>query len=96
MPQVTIGAAETVLIGTGDPVPAVVGARKSLMICLISGDAYLGWTDTVSAAGADDAGIPLIVGVPIAMSGETFQFSAPLRAFSTAGGVVNYQELRHP
>jgi hypothetical protein len=96
MPAVTIAALGTEIIGSSEPTPAVTTARKSLVMTLISGDGTWGWTDTVSAAGATDAGIPMVVGQPVAFDAETFKFNATIRVFSTAGGVVNFQELRHP
>lgn len=96
MPQITIGAAGTEIIGAGEPTPAVTMARKSLVMVLASGDGAWGWGDTVSAAGATDAGIPMVVGQPVSFDGESLRFNATLRVFSTAGGVVKYQELRHP
>jgi hypothetical protein len=96
MPAITISAAATSVIGSSEPTPSVVGPRKSLVINLVSGDGYWGWTDTVTAAGATDAGIPLTTGVPIAFDSESLRFNATLRIFSPSGGVVNYQELRHP
>jgi len=94
MPQLTIAAGETEEIGTPTPTPFIDSPRKSLMLCLISGDASIGWTNTVTASGATDAGIPLTVGQVVAFDAETLRFAAPLRAFSTAGGVINYQELK--
>lgn len=96
MPKLTIGAAATAVVGVAEPTPQVLGPRKSLVINLVSGDGYWGWTDTVTADGDTDAGIPLTVGVPIAFDSETLRFNATLRIFSPSGAVVNYQELKHP
>ncbi len=96
MPTLTLGAGDTGVIGSGEPTPAVTTARKSLMLTLISGDAYIGWTPTVTAAGLTDAGIPLTVNQPVTFDAESLRFNATLKAFSASGAVINFQELRHP
>lgn len=92
MPKITIvaGATETI---PGTQMNNIPATRKGLVFTLISGDAYWGWTDTVTAAGDTDAGIPMAVGSPVAMAGEHYDFSYPVRLFSPGGGVVNYQAL---
>lgn len=91
MPKLTIAAGATAPIPNRqfNNIPAT---RKGLVLSLISGDAYFGWTDTVSASGDTDAGIPLTVGFPISMSGEHYDFSSAVNIFSVGGAVLNYQE----
>lgn len=96
MPQLTILANATSIIGESEPTPAVDGVRKTLVINLVSGTAYWGWTATVTAAGATDAGIPLTIGVPVAFDAESFRFNATLRVFASADAVISYQENKHP
>lgn len=98
MPQITILANATAVIGGQEPLPFgndAAGPRRSLVLNLVSGTAYWGWLPTVTAAGASDAGIPLTIGVPIAFDSETLRFSQTLRVFASADAVVQYQELRH-
>lgn len=96
MPKVSIATNATAVIGVGAPTPGIPGARKSLVIYLVSGTAYWGWTTTVTAAGADDAGIPMVIGVPVAFDAESLRMNAPLRIFASADAVVNYQENFQP
>jgi hypothetical protein len=96
MPAVTILANATAAIGETEPTPSVDGVRKTLVIVLVSGTAYWGWTSTVTASGATDAGIPLTIGVPVAFDAESFRFNATLKVFASADAVISYQENKHP
>jgi hypothetical protein len=92
MPKLTISA------GVTAPIPStqrfnVPATRKGLVFTLISGDAWWGWTPTVTAAGATDAGIPMATGAPVMFHSETFDFSAAVNIFTVSGCVINYQEL---
>ncbi|HWB05793.1 MAG TPA: hypothetical protein VG796_22420 [Verrucomicrobiales bacterium] len=92
MPKLTIasGATGTIPSTQRFNVPA---ARKALVFTLISGDAWWGWSPTVSASGAGDAGIPMVIGSPVTMASERFDFSAAVNIHSPAGCVIHYQEI---
>lgn len=92
MPKITLTAGLTTTI-PGTQFNNLPATRKALVLTLISGDCYWGWTPTLTAAGDTDAGIPMAVGAPVAMAGEHYDFSYPVTLFSTGGGVVNYQAL---
>ncbi len=100
MPKLTVSAASVATVGTFESTPQVVGPRKSLVMVLISGDAYFGWTTTpdgaVTASGDADAGIPLVIGEKCAFDAESFRMNQTLRVFSSAGAVINYIENKHP
>ncbi|HWB05794.1 MAG TPA: hypothetical protein VG796_22425 [Verrucomicrobiales bacterium] len=92
MPKLTISAGVTVSIPSTQRLN-VPATRKGLVFTLISGDAFWGWTPTVTASGATDAGIPMAAGAPVLLHSETFDFSAAVNIFSAGGCVINYQEL---
>jgi hypothetical protein len=92
MPFLTISAGLTGTIPSRQRF-GIPASRKGLVFTLVSGDGYWGWTPTVTAAGATDAGIPLTVGAPVSLAADNFDFSAAVNIFSAAGAVVNYQEI---
>jgi hypothetical protein len=90
MPKLTISAGATGTIPAIKPLTSP--QRKSLVFTLISGDAWWGWTPTVTASGNTDAGIPMATGAPVSLSSDTLQFNAAVNIFSTSGCVIHYQE----
>lgn len=96
MPKLTVAAGATGFI-PARTFNGLSATRKALILNLVSGDAYIGWpledgSNTVTAAGATDAGISLAIAVPLTMSSECFDFSKRLNVFSVAGCVINYIE----
>lgn len=92
MPKLTIPAGATGSIPSAQRYN-VPSTRRGIVFTLISGDAYWGWTSTVTASGNTDAGIPLTTGAPVALHSAGYDFSGPINIFSPGGCVVHYQEL---
>ncbi len=92
MPKLTIAAGATGTIPSTRRynVPAT---RKALVFTMTAGDGCWGWTPTVTAAGATDAGIPLVLNAPVSLHSAEFDFSAPVNIYSAAGCTIIYQEL---
>lgn len=95
MPKLTIAALGRANIDRSLPglLPA---SRRGLILCLISGDAYMGWNADVDNTGAATAGIPLPLSQPVSFGDESLNLDAPVYIYSVAGAVVHYQELLKP